>query len=368
MNTSIEHFLERVWLGNTYERWGIALSVVIVATITMVIVRKVVAMRLSAIASRTDTDLDDLLLDLVKRTRGFFLLALGIALASHFLTLEPSVEPLLRRYVVTVVALVQAGLWGRGLVKFGVRRLVRSRASDDPARTMGASILGIIGQVLVWVTVGLLVLQNCGVEVTPLITGLGVGGIAVALALQTVLGDLFASITILLDKPFVVGDSITLGEFQGTVERIGIKTTRLRSINGEEIVMGNADLVNSRVRNFKRLSERRNLFTLGVTYSTTFEQLAAIPTMLREIVERVPHTRFERAHFRNFGDFALIFEVVYFVGRNDYPSYMDAQHAVNLEIYRRFGAEGIEFAFPTQTVHYVGAPADAPDAEPAPAD
>jgi small-conductance mechanosensitive channel len=372
MNTSIEQFFERVWLGNTYERWGIALTVAIVATVAMVIARKIVAMRLATLAARTETDLDDLVLDIVKRTRGFFLLVIAIALASHFLTLEPGIEQLLRQYVVTVVALLQAGLWGRGLVKFGVQRLVRSRASDDPARTMGASILGIIGQVLVWVTVGLLVLQNCGVQVTPLITGLGVGGIAVALALQSVLGDLFASITILLDKPFVVGDSITLGEFQGTVERIGIKTTRLRSINGEEIVMGNADLVNSRIRNFKRLSERRNLFTIGVTYSTTSAQLAAIPKSLREIIERVPNTRFERAHFKSFGDFALIFEVVYHVGRNDYQSYMDAQQAINFEIFRRFGAEGIEFAFPTQTVHYVGNPADAqgdtPGLEPAPAD
>ncbi len=354
MQTTVDHFLERTWLDNTYEQWGIAISVAIVATTVLVIARKLVSMRLAALAERTETDLDDLLLDLVKRTRGFFLLTLAIAFASHFLTLEPSVEQLLRRYVVTVAVLVQAGLWGRGLVAYGIQRIVRSRASDDPARTMGASILGIIGQVLVWVTVGLLVLQNCGVEVTPLITGLGVGGIAVALALQTVLGDLFASITILLDKPFVVGDSITVGEFSGTVERIGIKTTRLRSVNGEEIVMGNSDLVNSRIRNFKRLMERRNLFTIGVTYSTPPEKLAALPRMIEEIVESVPDTRFERAHFKSFGDFALLFEIVYHVGKNDYLSYMDAQQAINLEMYRRFAAEGIEFAFPTQTVHYVG--------------
>lgn len=350
---SLDQFLERVWLGNTFERWGIALCVLIASTALLVILRKVVVMRLAALAVRTETDLDDLVLDLVKRTRGFFLLALAVALASHFLTLEEGVEKLLRQRVVMLVMLLQAGLWGRGLVTFGIQRLVRSRSSNDPARTMGASILGIIGQVLVWITVVLLALQNYGVEVTPLITGLGVGGIAVALALQTVLGDFFASITILLDKPFVVGDSIVLGEFAGTVERIGIKTTRIRSINGEEIVMGNADLVNSRVRNFKRLSERRNLFTIGVTYSTPAEQLATIPPMLQEIVEAVPDVRFDRAHFKGFGDFALIFEVVYHVRRTDYDDFMDAQQAVNLEIYRRFAEAGIEFAFPTQTLYHV---------------
>jgi small-conductance mechanosensitive channel len=368
MNTSIEQFLERVWLGNTYERWLLALASVAVLTVGMMVLRKLFAMRLAVLAARTETDIDDLVLDLVKRTREFFFLALAIAISSHILTLDPHVADLLRLRFVMLVVFVQAGLWARGLIHYGIQRAIRGRAADDPARTMGASILGIIGQVLVWSLVVLLVLQNYGVEVTPILTGLGVGGIAVALALQTVLGDLFASITILLDKPFVVGDSITLGEFQGTVERIGIKTTRLRSVNGEEIVMGNADLVNSRVRNFKRLSERRNLFTLGVTYSTTPEQLAAIPSMLRELIEHVPNTRFERAHFKSFGDFALIFEIVYYVGRNDYLSYMDAQQAINLEIYRRFDAEGIEFAFPTQTVHYVGNPADAPDADLAPAD
>src|SRR6185503_12001582 len=179
---------------------------------------------------------------------------------------SPTYHDYLRRAIL-VAMWIQAGLWGLGLVQFGIGRMVRGSPANDPSRTMGASILGFIGRVFVWSLVLLLCLEANNFAIGPILASLGVGGIAVALALQNILGDLFASITILLDKPFVVGDSIVLGEFSGTVEQIGIKTTRLRSVNGEEIVMGNADLVNSRVRNFKRLSERRNLFTIGVTYS-----------------------------------------------------------------------------------------------------
>jgi len=174
--------------------------------------------------------------------------------------------------------------------------------------------------------------------------------IAVALALQNVLGDLFASISILLDKPFVVGDAIVVGDFNGTVEQIGIKTTRLKSVNGEQLIMGNADLAHSRIRNFKRLLERRSVFTFGVTYQTPREKLERIPALLQEIIEQTPQARFERAHFAKFGDWALVFEAAYFVQHPDYQSYMDAQQAINFELLRRFEQERIEFAYPTQTV------------------
>jgi len=165
-----------------------------------------------------------------------------------------------------------------------------------------------------------------------------------------VLGDLFASISIVLDKPFVIGDFIIVGDMLGTVEHIGIKTTRVRSLFGEQLIFSNNDLLNSRIRNYKRMDERRIVFSIGVVYQTPYEKLSAIPGMVREIVEAQEQTRFDRAHFSKFGDFALIYEIVYYVKIPDYNAYMDIQEAINLEIYRKFQEQGIEFAYPTQTV------------------
>jgi len=190
-----------------------------------------------------------------------------------------------------------------------------------------------------------------GVDITALIAGLGIGGIAVALALQNVLGDLFASLSIVLDKPFVIGDFIIVDDLLGTVEHIGLKTTRVRSLFGEQLVFSNSDLLNSRIRNYKRMHERRIVFSLGVTYQTPYEKLAAIPDIIREIIELQEQVRFDRAHFKEYGDFALEFEIVYYMLVPDYNAYMDTQQAINLALYERFEKEGISFAYPTQTLY-----------------
>jgi MscS family membrane protein len=214
-------------------------------------------------------------------------------------------------------------------------------------------VLSFVGNVLVWTIVLLSGLQALNFPVSTFIASLGVGGIAVALALQNILGDLFASISILLDKPFVIGDGIQIGEFSGTIERIGVKSTRLRSVNGEEIIMGNHDLVASRIRNFKRSQERRIVLNMGIEYDTPPELVEKVPQMIRAIVEDTPGTRFDRAHFKGFGDSALQMEAVYFSRSPDYGPMMDVQQRVNLGLLHKFRAEGIEFAFPTQTVRHV---------------
>jgi len=183
------------------------------------------------------------------------------------------------------------------------------------------------------------------------VASLGIGGIAVALAVQNILGDLFASFSIVLDKPFVIGDFIIVGDLMGTVERIGLKTTRLRSLSGEQIIFSNSDLLGSRVRNYKRMYERRISFSLGVAYETSAEQLERIPRMIEEIVSSQPKVRFDRSHFKSFGDFALVFETVYYILTPDYTAYMDAQQAINIAIARKFAEEGIRFAYPTQTIY-----------------
>jgi small-conductance mechanosensitive channel len=193
-------------------------------------------------------------------------------------------------------------------------------------------------------------LARLGVNVTALVTGLGIGGIALALAVQNVLGDLLAALAIIFDKPFDVGDSITVGETSGTVERIGLKTTRLRSVAGEQVIVSNSELLKSRIHNFRRLLERRVVLTLGVTYDTSPDLLARIPEMLEEIVSAEQPVRFERAHFSAFGESALRFETVYFVLDSDYTKYMDIQHSINLAVLQRFDKERIRFAYPTRTV------------------
>jgi small-conductance mechanosensitive channel len=187
---------------------------------------------------------------------------------------------------------------------------------------------------------------------------LGVAGIAVALALQNVLSDLFASMSIALDKPFVIGDFIIIGDFMGTVEKIGVKTTRLRSLSGEYLIFANSDMLSSRIRNYTRMHERRIVFSLGVTYNTPYEKLHLIPTMIQKIIEAQEETRFDRAHFASYGDFSLNFEIVYYVLSADYNRYMDIQQAINLAIFKAFEDTGIEFAFPTQTL-YMANPVEA---------
>jgi small-conductance mechanosensitive channel len=184
--------------------------------------------------------------------------------------------------------------------------------------------------------------------VTALVAGLGIGGIAVALAAQNILGDLFASLSITLDRPFVIGDFLAVDGFLGSVEYIGIKSTRLRSLGGEQIVMSNADLLGSRVRNYGRMTERRVVFTIGVVYETPVEVLERIPALIREAIEGQPGTRFDRSHFAKHGGSSLDFETVYYVLSSEYNRYMDVQQAINLRVHREFAARGIEFAYPTQ--------------------
>jgi small-conductance mechanosensitive channel len=346
------HFLDQEFLGHRLWNWLWAVLTFVVTVFVLGMVKRVLEHRLAKIVEHTETDLDDFALDLVRRTGKFFFVALGFYFAHHWLSLSDTPELWVGR-IVTLAIFFQLGLWGNGLVAFGMHRMVRGRPADDPARTMGISVLGFIARILLWAIVLLTFLQAIERPVTPILASLGVGGIAVALALQNILGDLFASITILLDKPFVVGDSIVIGDFNGTIEKIGVKSTRLRSVSGEEIIIGNQDLVSSRVRNFKRMRERRQLFTVGVTYDTPRAKVEKIPPMLKEIVTSIPETRFDRAHFKSFGTSSLDFEVVYFVEKPDYNTLMDVQQKINVAILDRFAAEKIDFAYPTQTVHHV---------------
>ena len=246
--------------------------------------------------------------------------------------------------------LLQTAIWGNGLITFWLERYRRRTLQQDATMATTIAVIGFVSRLLFWVAIVLMALENLGFPIGTLLAGLGVGGIAVALAVQNVLGDLFASLSIVLDKPFLIGDFITIDSFAGTVEHVGLKTTRLRSLTGEQLIFANSDLLKSRIRNYKRMNERRVVFTLGVAYETPVARLEGIPGMIREVVEAQTNVRFDRAHFKEYGAYSLNFEVVYWMLLPDYNLFMDTNQAVNLAIFRRFAAAGIQFAYPTQTI------------------
>jgi small-conductance mechanosensitive channel len=343
--------LDRIYYGNSVKTWLIAGGIVLAVVVGARIIRGVVALRLRRFAGKTETRLDDLLLEVLGHTRMVPILVLALYVGSLSLTLDPRIHYYLP--MIAIAALIaQLGIWGSAALRSWIDDYRKRKIEGGDTAGLGTvSVVSIIVRMVLWVIVTLLLLDNFGVDVTALVAGLGIGGVAIALALQTVLSDIFASVAITLDKPFEVGDFIIVGDLLGNVEHVGIKTTRVRSLSGEQLVFGNHDLLGSRIRNYKRMNERRIVFKLGVVYQTPRAQVERIPGILREAVEAQDGVRFDRAHFFAYGDFSLVFEVVYWVLVPDYVIYMDLQQAINLHIMQRFEAEGIQFAYPTQTIH-----------------
>jgi len=336
-------------IGNTVQSWLIALLAASVSLACFYLFKAYIISRLVALAKQTRGDWDDALADLLARSSGVFLFLVALFVGSLFLSLPETVHQGIFR-VTMIALLIQAGLWLNGLVLFWLARDTRRRREQDPASVTTINAMGFVGRLALWAVVLLLVLDNLGIDVTALIAGLGIGGIAVALAVQNIFGDLFASLSIVLDKPFTVGDFLIIDDFMGSVEYVGLKTTRLRSLSGEQLIFSNADLLGSRIRNYGRMFERRVVFALGVTYQTPRGKLTRIPGIIREAVEEQDKVRFDRSHFKSYGAFSLDFETVYYVLAPDYNLYMDIQQAINLRIHERFEQEGIEFAYPTQTL------------------
>jgi small-conductance mechanosensitive channel len=342
--------LEQSWYGNSLADWTLALTIAAGTGVTLYLLRVFAARRLAAWARHTETLLDDVLADLVARTHLLFLLVLGIALGAQFIEL-PARPTRILNSLAMIALLLQAALWGNRAIALWLDRSLRRPHAADRVGATTLRVTGFVARVTLWSVLVLMVLDNLGFNITALVASLGIGGVAVALAVQNILGDMFASLSIALDKPFEIGDFIIVDDCLGTVEYIGIKTTRVRALSGEQIVLSNAGLLNSRIRNFKRMAERRVQFRFGVIYATPTAQVERIPEMVRAIIEQQPNTRFDRTHFKEYGDSALVFEVVYYVQDPDYNAYMDIQQSINLALLRRFRAEGIEFAYPTRTLH-----------------
>ncbi|HEV2855508.1 MAG TPA: mechanosensitive ion channel family protein [Thermoanaerobaculia bacterium] len=326
----------------------IALGIATAVFLGLLLVRQLVCSRLGKIAERTATGVDDFVVALARRSRPLLLAILSLYAGSFYLTLPPG-QTRTFEAVATVALYLQLALWVSVGIDFWLARQ-RQRLEQDATSVALGGVLRFVSKLILWSVLLLMALDNLGVDVTALIAGLGIGGVAVALALQNVLGDLLASLSIVLDKPFVIGDTITVDDLTGKVEHIGMKTTRLRAVGGEQLILANGELLKSRIRNWARLAERRVVLKFGVLSQTPAGTVERIPGLVREIVERQNLTRFERAHFKGFGASSLDFEVVYWILTPDYNAFMDRQQAVNLGLMRAFEREGIGFASPTQTL------------------
>ncbi|MEO7206092.1 MAG: mechanosensitive ion channel family protein [Steroidobacteraceae bacterium] len=340
--------VQALLLGIPPAEWLLAGIVGGIVWASLWILRDLIASRYEKYSSAKNPTLIRLIGYLIGNTTQLLFFAVALDAARQSLTLPDKLQRIVSN-IVMILILVQIGLWAGRSVRFYLEMKERERGSD---RVFSGSldIISFVARMLIWSLLILLGLDNLGVNITALLAGLGVGGVAVALALQNVLGDLFASLSIALDKPFVVGDNLTIDTFIGRVEHIGIKTTRLRSEGGEQIILSNADILKSRVRNFGRLSQQRILATIRLGFDTPSEKLKALPQVLENVVREHPQAHFERCHLKTLGESSFQFELSYFVQQPATNPMLDLQQAVNFRIIDELRRLGLEFAYPAQLV------------------
>ncbi len=343
------NFFKQVYFNNTVLSYLIAAGLFILLFILLRVFRKIVLFRLKKWSEKTETTLDDFIVSAIERSVLPLLNFASFYVSLNTLSLDEKIQKLLHAASVVVITFFALRLVIAS-IRHAIENKIKKQENSESKLRQVKGIMVIIS-VVIWVLGIIFLLDNFGYNVTAFITGLGIGGIAVALAAQNILGDLFNYFVIFFDRPFEVGDFIIVDTKMGTVEAIGIKTSRIRSLTGEELVFANSDLTNSRIHNFKRMEKRRIVFTIGVTYQTSLENLRAIPEIIKEIITAQELVTFDRAHFKAYGDFSLIFEIVYFVMNPDYIKYMDIQQTINLQIYEEFTRRGIQFAYPTQTLY-----------------
>jgi small-conductance mechanosensitive channel len=342
-------FLDKRYFGASVTRWLLALVVLFATYLLLSLLQRWMKHRVGKFAARTATTWDDLLVEIISRTRWFFLVGVSLEVAAILIPANKKADAALRAIMV-VTSLLQAGVWGNGIIAFFSDRYTRLKTSGDVASRATVYAIGYGARIALWTVLVVTALAFFNVDIKGILGALGIGGIAVALAAQNVLGDLFAAVAIVLDRPFVVGDAIDIGGVEGDVEEIGLKTTRIRSVNGEQIVVANNELLKSRIRNYGRMLQRRSAFHLDLAHGTNPDAVAKVPGIIKSIVDKQENTRFDRCHFLSITETALRVEVVYFVTQRDYKRYADIQQAINLEILRRFAAEGITFGIPSRTV------------------
>ncbi|NAO30074.1 mechanosensitive ion channel [Pseudomonas syringae pv. dysoxyli] len=353
----VSFFVNYTFLGISLANWIFAGSLIVVS---FVLARTVIGFflrRLRQQSAQPNAHLSHIAVEVLSGTSNTLLLLASILIGVGVLDLP---ERWLGRVssLWFVVAALQVGLWINRALALALARYFRRHSTADTYQGSALATLSLWGaKVFLWVVVILAMLSNVGVNITAFVASLGVGGIAVALAVQNILADVFASLSIAVDKPFEVGDFIVVGSLSGTVEHVGLKTTRIRSLGGEQIVMANAEMIGSTIQNYKRLQERRIVFELTLTYGCSAQQIREVPQLVERIIRQQKLARFDRCHFRNFGSSALEFETVYIVLDPSYNVYMDVQQAINFAIVDAFAELGVSFAFPSRTVYIESIPA-----------
>ncbi|PLX26025.1 mechanosensitive ion channel protein MscS [Candidatus Parcubacteria bacterium] len=337
--------------GNSGYDYVVAIVVFVAFLFLLKIFQAIILARLQKIALKTSTDFDDILIEIFRKIKPPFYFFVAVYFAIKSLVLPELINKiLLVLFIVVIVYEVIRGV--ERIVDYLFRKYLEKNQDEDTDVHSEAMIklMQVLIKVALWIFGLIMILSNLGIDVTSLVAGMGIGGIAIALALQNVLGDLFSAFSIYMDKPFKVGDYIVVGTDSGVVEKIGMKTTRIRTLQGEQLVVSNKELTSARIQNFRRMEKRRVSFTLGVTYDTAPEKLAAIPKMVEDIINKVDLAEFDRCHFAEYADSSLNFEIVMYVDSKEYNDYMDARQEINMDIYNSFAKEGIDFAYPTQTI------------------
>ena len=350
----ISFLQDTMFLGSSLMNYAYFLGALILSIIVAKIISFILKKYVKKIFDKTKTKIDDILYESFHKPLIYTLFFIGLFFAVNFLVLPESVDKIIGK-IITVITVI--------LITWGITRLVHSfmeiywlpKAGKTKSH-IDNNLIPVIKSIaswVIWVIAFIFVLNNLGFNVTSLVAGLGIGGLAIAFALQNVFADLFASISIYLDRPFNIGDYILTGNDSGTVKKIGLKTTRIQTLQGDELVISNKELTETRLRNYKKMKKRRVSFTFGVEYGTNPSKLEKIPNIVKKIVDKAKNVEFARAHFTDFGDSALNFEVVMFIANREFDLYRDVQQTVNLEITKAFKKERISMAFPTTTVHVV---------------
>ncbi len=346
---SLNQILDHKILENTLADFLFSTVLLFAVILVLSILKKIILAHLEKHARKPARDFDDMLLLALNKIKSPSIIALGLYAATFPIALTPAFASVIK-YACILILTVQAVQVIQVIANYGVRTTYRRARPNDFS---SEAVIGNISFAVrwgLWILAAIFILDNFGINITTLVAGLGIGGIAVAMASQAILGDAFSALSIFLDKPFEIGDFIIVDDYMGTVEHVGIKTTKIRSLFGEQLIFANSDLTKSRVKNYKRMEMRRITFKFGVTYQTPLEKIKKIPLLVRHLCDNVSGIKLDRAHFQSFGDFALIFEVVYYVLSPDYNIYMDKQQEINLALKEILEKEGVEFAYPTQTV------------------
>ena len=343
-------FFQAQFLNNSISAWITAFIVFFIALIALKLFRKLLLARLKQISQKTKTKLDNIIVASINEINWTFFVLISLYIATTFLKLNSFIGSFIY-YTFLVFITYYAIKVLQELLEFGTEIIIKKKVKGDENNIAIVKIISKILKISLWISAILLILSNLGYNISSLVAGLGIGGIAIALALQNILGDIFSSFSIFFDKPFRVGDYIAIGDYKGTVKKIGMKTTRIQSSEGEELIISNNELTKSKLQNYGMMEKRRVSFNIQVDQETSSQKLKQINSILRKIIESQKNTEVDRIHFSEINENHFIYDVVYFVNNKEYKYFMDIQQNINLGIVDQFNQENIQLSHPTQTVY-----------------